>query len=378
MRSEMSFIDCMKQKSGKNFYNFQIFKLANFQILQIMIDAFSVGMVRVNKGLVQIVSTELNRKDILGAVMVRWGINRNNFRVEPGLYAVGFPDSTSDVFVTANYKLSFDTLRKNLKGQNGWILVLDTKGVNVWCAAGKGTFGTKELVDRIKLISLDKIVNHKRIILPQLGATGVAAHKVKEETGFNVHYGPVRASDIKQFISNGYRADKEMRRVTFTFKDRIKLVPNDFVYGKFYLMGAMIILFIISGLSRNGFSYKDFSGEGSPAILNVFLAYLAGIVITPVCLPYIPGRPFALKGFIAGSIVFLILLSLNLTGKNIFEIISWFLVITAVSSFLAMNFTGSSTYTSLSGVKKEMKISMPLQIGFAIAGIVLQIIGKLI
>ena len=358
--------------------NFQIFKLANFQILQIMIDAFSVGMVRVNKGLVQIVSTELNRKDILGAVMVRWGINRNNFRVEPGLYAVGFPDSTSDVFVTANYKLSFDTLRKNLKGQNGWILVLDTKGVNVWCAAGKGTFGTKELVDRIKLISLDKIVNHRRIILPQLGATGVAAHKVKEETGFNVHYGPVRASDIKQFISKGYRADKEMRRVTFTFKDRIKLVPNDFVYGKFYLMGAMIILFIISGLSRNGFSYKDFSGEGGPAILNVFLAYLAGIVITPVCLPYIPGRPFALKGFIAGSIVFLILLSLNLTGKNIFEIISWFLVITAVSSFLAMNFTGSSTYTSLSGVKKEMKISMPLQIGFAIAGIVLQIIGKLI
>lgn len=342
-----------------------------------MKDTFSIGKVPINGTSVPLVSTMLNSADFMGAVMVRWGINRDNYLVSPGLYAFGSPSPTSDVFVTANYKLSFDTLRKNLSGVNGWILVLDTRGVNVWCAAGKGTFGTKELVSRIKLISLDKIVNHKRIILPQLGATGVAAHIVKEESGFNVHYGPVRASDIKQFISDGYRADKEMRRVTFSFKDRIKLIPNDFIYGKFYLLGAMAVIFIISGLTRNGFSYRDFSGEGGPAILSVFLAYLSGIVITPICLPYIPGRPFALKGFITGSIVFLILLSLNLKGKNIFEIVSWFLIITAISSFLAMNFTGSSTYTSLSGVKKEMKISLPLQIGFAISGIVLQVIGKL-
>ncbi|MDO9338986.1 MAG: mercury methylation corrinoid protein HgcA [Bacteroidales bacterium] len=342
-----------------------------------MKDTFSIGKVPINGTSVPLVSTMLNSADFMGAVMVRWGINRDNYLVSPGLYAFGSPGPTSDVFVTANYKLSFDTLRKNLSGVNGWILVLDTRGVNVWCAAGKGTFGTKELVSRIKLVSLDKIVNHKRIILPQLGATGVAAHIVKEESGFNVHYGPVRASDIKQFISDGYRADKEMRRVTFSFKDRIKLIPNDFIYGKFYLLGAMAVIFIISGLTRNGFSYRDFSGEGGPAILSVFLAYLSGIVITPICLPYIPGRPFALKGFITGSIVFLILLSLNLKGKNIFEIVSWFLIITAISSFLAMNFTGSSTYTSLSGVKKEMKISLPLQIGFAISGIVLQVIGKL-
>ncbi|MFA5819048.1 MAG: mercury methylation corrinoid protein HgcA [Bacteroidales bacterium] len=342
-----------------------------------MKDTFSIGKVPINGTSVPLVSTMLNSADFMGAVMVRWGINRDNYLVSPGLYAFGSPGPTSDVFVTANYKLSFDTLRKNLSGVNGWILVLDTRGVNVWCAAGKGTFGTKELVSRIKLVSLDKIVNHKRIILPQLGATGVAAHIVKEESGFNVHYGPVRASDIKRFIDDGYRSDKEMRRVTFGFEDRLKLIPNDFIYGKFYLLGAMAVIFIISGLTRNGFSYRDFSGEGGPAILSVFLAYLSGIVITPICLPYIPGRPFALKGFITGSIVFLILLSLNLKGKNIFEIVSWFLIITAISSFLAMNFTGSSTYTSLSGVKKEMKISLPLQIGFAISGIILQVIGKL-
>jgi hypothetical protein len=310
--------------------------------------------------------------------MVRWGINRDHYRVSPGLYAAGTPGLESDVFVTANYKLSFDAVRKNLSGENGWILVLDTKGVNVWCAAGKGTFGTKELVNRIRLVSLEKVVSHRRLILPQLGATGVAAHNVREETGFNVHYGPVRASDIKEFISNGYRADKEMRKVTFGFKDRIKLIPNDFMYGKFYLLGAMAVLFIISGLNSNGFSFREFSAEGVPAILKIFLAYIAGIVITPMFLPYIPGRHFSLKGFFAGTFIFLILLMLKSSGRDLIEILSWFLVITAISSFLAMNFTGSSTFTSLSGVKKEMKISLPFQIGFASIGIILQVVGKLI
>lgn len=343
-----------------------------------MRSSFLTGSLSVLGSDIPRVSTIIDFKDFLGAVMVRWGINRDKYRVNPGLYAIGTPCPESNVFVTANYKLSFDALRKNLYGENAWILVLDTKGINVWCAAGKGTFGTKELVNRIRLSSLEKVINHKRLILPQLGATGVSAHKVKEETGFNVLYGPVRASDIKKFIGDGYRADKGMRKISFGFKDRIKLIPNDFIYGKFYLLGAMVVLFLISGLSSNGVSYKDFSGEGGPAILKVFLAYLSGIVITPMFLPYIPGRYFSLKGFIAGALVFLILILFEFAGGNTIEIFSWFFIITAISSFLAMNFTGSSTYTSLSGVKKEMKISLPFQIGFAIIGLILQVVGKFV
>jgi hypothetical protein len=326
---------------------------------------------------VPLVSSKLKPSDYLGAVMVRWGFDRNNYRVNPGLYAIGSPGSETDVFVTANYKLSFDNLRKNLTGLSGWILVLNTSGVNVWCAAGKGTFGTAELVKKIRENSLDKIVNHKRIILPQLGATGIAAHKVKEETGFNVHYGPVRASDIIRFIKNGYRADREMRKVTFRFKDRVKLIPNDFMSGKFYLLGVMAVIFFISGINRNGFNYRDLSSEGGQSVFNIFMAYLSGTVITPMTLPFLPARHFSLKGFYTGSLIFMTLLLLKHTGNNIFEILSWFLIITSISSFLAMNFTGSSTYTSLSGVKKEMKISLPFQIVFALSGIILFVIGNL-
>jgi hypothetical protein len=327
---------------------------------------------------VPVVTTELIFKDFIGAVKVRWGFSRDRYRVPPGLYAVGSPGEQSDVFVTANYKLSFDHVRKNLAGMNGWILVLDTMGVNVWCAAGKGTFGTRELVNKINQVSLAKIVYHRRLILPQLGATGIAAHKVREETGFNVHYGPVRASDIKGFIAAGYRAGNEMRRITFNIKDRIKLIPNDFMYGKFYLLGAMAVLFLLSGISGEGISFRDFSGKGGPAILNALLAYISGIVITPALLPLLPARQFSMKGIYSGSVIFLIVLLLNFCGNSVFEKLSWFLIINSVSSFMAMNFTGSSTYTSLSGVKKEMKLFLPVQIGFAATGIILQLIGKLI
>ena len=100
--------------------------------------------------------------------MARLGINRGKHRVNPGLYALGNPTADSPVFVTANYALSFDVLRSSLYGIDCFILVLDTKGINVWCAAGKGTFGTEELAYRIEVTSLNQVVKHRKLILPQL------------------------------------------------------------------------------------------------------------------------------------------------------------------------------------------------------------------
>lgn len=340
-------------------------------------EGYITGIQKTSMMEVPAVSTNLDLADHLGSVMVRWNINRNNYRVNPGLYAVGRPTQESDVFVTANYKLTFDILRKDLEGINGWILVLDTHGINVWCAAGKGTFGTKELIRKIKDCSLENIISHRRLIVPQLGATGIAAHKVKEETGFNVMYGPVRSRDVKKFVENGYRKDKQMTRVTFNFKDRIKLVPNDFIYGKYYILGAIALMVLLSFITPYGFIPKVTQGS-SAAALNTFLAYVGGIVITPALLPYIPSRAFALKGLYTGIILYIIILLFNSAGSNMVEKISWLLLMGTISSFMAMNFTGSSTYTSLSGVKKEMKIAVPVQIVCAATGITLYIIGKLI
>jgi len=105
-----------------------------------------VGSAKTNLGDVPQVSTALCWADRLGAWKARWGIRRMQYAIEPGLYAVQAPSADSPVLVSANYKMSFDRLRSQLAGIDAWILALDTRGINVWCAAGKGTFGTDEIV----------------------------------------------------------------------------------------------------------------------------------------------------------------------------------------------------------------------------------------
>jgi len=337
---------------------------------------YIVGSIHTPAGMIPRISSKLKVRDYIGAFRVRWGIRRGTYHVNPGLYAVGTPNEYSDVLVTANYKLSFDTVRKNLHGLNKWLLVLDTKGVNVWCSAGKGTFGTNELVNRIRLTSLDKIVQHKRIILPQLSAVGVAAHLVKESSGFTVIYGPVRASDIPEFIQSGYKTSKEMRRVRFEWYDRAKLIPNDLVYNLRYL-GLLLVFFpILSGINNDGFSFRQASEHSGFLSIIILAGYLSGIVLTPLFLPYLFFRSFSSKGFLVGTIVSLGIILGKTFDFTVFNIPMMFFLLSGISSFLAMNFTGASTFTSLAGVKKEMKVAVPIQIGSGVIAAILTILNS--
>ena len=339
---------------------------------------YIVGTIQTPAGVISQISSRIDLKDYLGAFRVRWGIRRDRYRVDPGLYAVGTPNEHSDVLVTANYKLSFDTVRKNLNGLNVWLLILDTKGVNVWCSAGKGTFGTKELINRIHLSSLDKIVQHKRIILPQLGAVGVAAHLVKESSGFTVIYGPVRASDIPPFIRTGYKTTKEMRRVNFGWYDRLKLIPNDLIYNVRYLVILLAFFSLLSGINADGFSLRQASAHIIFLSQIILAGYISGIVLTPLLLPYLFFRSFSFKGFLMGTIISSIIVLAETFENTIYVIPTIFFLLSGISSFLAMNFIGASTFTSLAGVKKEMKIAVPIQIASGIIAVVLVILNALL
>ena len=135
-------------------------------------------------GAVPKVTTRPTFRDTIGTVLTRIGPTRNNYKVIPGLYAVGNPDAKSPVLVTANYKLSFDSLRFQMDNIDAWLIVTDTRGVNVWCAAGKGTFSTEEIILSVKECNLHKVVQHHTLIIPKVGATGVAGYQVKKECGF--------------------------------------------------------------------------------------------------------------------------------------------------------------------------------------------------
>jgi acetyl-CoA decarbonylase/synthase complex subunit gamma len=299
-----------------------------------------------------------------------------HYTVDPGLYALGNPVSASPVLVTANYKMSFDRLRSALSGQDAWILVLDTKGINVWCAAGKGTFGTEELLQRIISSGLEGLVTHRELILPQLGAPGIAAHTVKRLSGFKVVYGPVDARDLAAFLDSGYKASADMRAKTFTVGERAVLIPIELVSAFKTAVILLPVLFflgwLLSGFSWvNGFRHALYGGEA------LIIAVVAGGVLTPLLLPWLPGRPFALKGMVAGLLgaIFYALLHWRTEGMAHLEISAWMILIPAISAYLGMNFTGCSTYTSLSGVKKEMRWAVPLEIGGAVVGILLWIAG---
>ena len=328
------------------------------------------------------VSTVLGLGDRFGNWKSRWGIGRMKYAVAPGLYAVGNPSADSMVFVSANYKMSFDHLRSNLHGRDAWIMVLDTKGINVWCAAGKGSFGTDEIVRRIKSTGLAEVVSHRKLILPQLGGPGVSAHEVKDRTGFRVIYGPIRAADIPAFLDAGLKVTTEMRLVRFGLYDRLVLIPVELVMSGKYLLAVAAALFVLSGLGRDLYSLDRVMSVGLPALLLLCAAYFAGGTLTPTLLPWLPGRSFALKGAVAGLVVVLIGGLYGWTRPvwpiGDWDTIAWALMILSIASFIGMNFTGASTYTSLSGVRREMRVAVPLQIISAAAGLVLWVTARFV
>ena len=286
-----------------------------------------------------------------------------SYLVPPGLYAVGSPTPDDPVLVTANYKMSYDLVRRELAGRSVWILVLETFGINVWCAAGKGTFGSEELVTRIANSRLADVIRHRRLLLPLLGAPGVSAHEVRARTGFDVQFAAIQAADIPRFLDGGQRPTPAMHELTFTLRERLVLIPVELVIA---LKGSAWIVPLLALAA----AWRD--GQFSPAAaIPVVLAYggavVAGTVVAPLALPWLPTRSFAVKGAIVG--ILWSLLFLAVTGWRGFAAAATVLLASAVSSFLALNFTGSTPYTSLSGVKREMRLSMPVMAGALVAGI---------
>lgn len=337
-----------------------------------------VGTVPSQAGPVPVVPTKWTWRDRLGAWKVRWSIGRKRYAVSPGLYAVGRPDDHSPVIVSANYKLSFDTLRSALDGRDAWILVIDTRGINVWCAAGKGTFGTAGVIRGIRWSHVTEIVSHRVVILPQLAAPGVAANEVTARTGFRAVFGPVRAADLPAFLDAGLQATPAMRQVRFDLPDRLILAPVEVVGALLPSLAALAVLGVVALLP------SGFTGLLRHA-LPLWEAYvgtmLAGTVGVPLLLPWIPVRAFAAKGWILG------LIWAGLSGwifgwasqgtNGVLVWLAMVLLLPAASGFYGMMFTGASTYTSLSGVVKEMRVAQPLMALSTLFGLILLVAGTI-
>jgi hypothetical protein len=307
------------------------------------------------------VATTLSTRDLFGAFGARTGFGRDKYIVTPGLYCTGAASKESPVLVTANYKLSFDALRKELSAVDAWLLVVDTRGINVWCAGGKGTFSAEEIAYQVTNTGLDKVVSHRELILPQLGANGVAAGKLQQLCGFRGRFGPILASMLPEYLTAG-KANEKMRSVTFSFKERAILIPLELCLLWKALFALSILFFIVSGISPEVYSLGAAAERGMDLLFATLMAIMTGAVITPLLLPWIPFRQFWLKGLVMGSLGAGVFMVSGPQLSGVSESIAIVLWIGCCSSYLAMNFTGSTPFTSLSGVEKEMRKGLLFQI----------------
>ncbi len=93
---------------------------------------------------------------------------------------------------------------------------------------------------------------------------------------------------------------------------------------------------------------------------------LAAVVLFPILLPWLPFRDFSVKGYILGLVVMLPYMVQSWTSSSgpvwvkILHLLPLALGYPVVTAFISLNFTGSSTFTSRTGVKKEIFAYIPV------------------
>jgi len=157
-------------------------------------------------------------RDVLQTVlrMIPWP-------TEPGLRQVGNPGSDSPVVVTCNYDLTVRRVIRALAGCDVWLVVAPSAGINVWCAAAGGHFGTHQVVTALKTSGVEERVRHRRAILPQLGATGIQVREVAHRCGWKLRFGPAYATDLPRYLGSDQEKDEAMRRVNFDAFERFEM-----------------------------------------------------------------------------------------------------------------------------------------------------------
>lgn len=257
-----------------------------------------------------------------------------------GLIKIGNPDTNSPVILTCNYHLTVEKVKRALDGIDAYLLVANSRGVNVWCSATGGLFTNHDVISVLKTSGIEEIVDHRNVILPQLAATGIEGDIVQKKTGWKVTWGPVYAKEIPLFIKNNFDKTAEMRKVEFSLVQRIEmavawafpisitLIPIMSVFWSAAILPLTFMIWILSisifvsfplyahRLSskgkRIGIVFFDFGRGGFQLILWGIL--IIGLVIYSILVGDFNWRFIFSWGFI--SFIVVLILSLDLMGST--------------------------------------------------------------
>jgi NAD-dependent dihydropyrimidine dehydrogenase PreA subunit len=154
-----------------------------------------------------------------------------------GLRRIGRPDRQSPVLVTCNFYVTVRRLLRKLRGFDIWLLVADSKGVNVWCSAGGDEFNTHSVVTAVKTSGIAERVDKHELVLSPLAAPGVEINEIKRQSGWSVCWGPVRIKDIPLYLEAGRHRIEEMKRITYNWQERLDTALGSLF--PFFLLGAI-------------------------------------------------------------------------------------------------------------------------------------------
>ena len=145
------------------------------------------------------------------------------FPCKTGLIKIGNPGRNAPVLLTGNFRLTVERVRRALEGIDAYLLVANSRGINVWCAAAGGHFTNHDVISALKTSGIEDLVDHRQVILPQLAATGIEGRVIREKTGWKVIWGPVYAASIPQFLRGGLKKTVEMSVVSFPLTQRVEM-----------------------------------------------------------------------------------------------------------------------------------------------------------
>lgn len=275
-----------------------------------------------------------------------------------GLYYTGQKyDNDTPLLVSCNFLLTVVLLFYTLKGMNVRILIIDTKGVNVWCSAGKGQFSAKTIIQELQKYTPDYIEPKPQIIIPKLALSGIQLADLRKKD-IRPIIGPVYMNDLPAYLNTKLFIDRTMDRMRYDIWDRLYiLVPSLIQFMKYFLwIGALF------------FILRILLGWMFPSLY--FTYALSGILIYQIAFPLLPGRHFSSKAIFLSAVFTGMIIGVAFTGSvRLLDTLFTITLIWSTFIFFSLYYTGNSGVSNYSDVKQEIIRFLPISFLMAIVAL---------
>lgn len=126
---------------------------------------------------------------------------RRPVSVEPGLREIGAPTSTSPLFLTTNFALTYYTVESDISSNkiDSYLLVVDTEGIGVEASVAGGQLNAGVIKEALEAYKADQKVTHKTVVIPGLAAR--ISGETEDATGWRVLIGPRDSGRIPEWMN---------------------------------------------------------------------------------------------------------------------------------------------------------------------------------